>query len=89
MRKLTLLLATCVLVMGTTVGPASAGSTFNPFRTARAAVDLGLDTAKRAVDLGIETAEEVAGEIEDAVTPDNCRPGTRYKDTQGRWHTCR
>lgn len=88
MRKLTLLLATSALIIGAAVGPVSAGS-FNPLRVARDAAHIGLDTAKRTIDLGIETGQDVAEDIADAVTPDNCRPGTRYKDTQGRWRTCR
>jgi hypothetical protein len=88
MRKLTLLLAALTLIAAGIASPTSAGS-FNPFHVVREAVDIGLDTAERAVDLGIETAEEVGEEIEDAVTPDNCRPGERYKGRHGKWHTCR
>ena len=85
MRKLTLLLAASLLIAA---GPASAGS-FNPLRVARNAAHIGLDTAKRTIDLGIETGQDVAADIADVVTPDDCRPGARYKDTQGHWHTCR
>jgi hypothetical protein len=88
MRKLTLLLVASVFAAGATLSPVSAGS-FNPLGVAREAAHIGLDTAKRTIDLGIETGQDVAEDISDAVTPDNCRPGTRYKDTQGHWHTCR
>ena len=87
MRKLTLLLTAAALTAAI-ASPASAGQ-FNPLRTARNAVYIGLDTAKRTIDLGIDTGQEVASDIGDALTPDNCRPGTRYKDSQGHWHTCR
>ena len=86
MRKLMLLLASC-LIAGAIAGPASAGQ-FNPLRVARDAAVIGLDTAKRTIDLGIDTGQDVATDISDALQPD-CRPGMRYKDTQGRWHTCR
>jgi hypothetical protein len=88
MRKLTLLLAASVVIAAGLAGPAAAGS-FNPLRVARDAAHIGLDTAKRTIDLGIETGQDVAEDIADVVTPDNCRRGTRYKDTQGHWHTCR
>jgi alkanesulfonate monooxygenase SsuD/methylene tetrahydromethanopterin reductase-like flavin-dependent oxidoreductase (luciferase family) len=80
MSKTLLALATSALILGASVAPASAD--FHPLRTARAAADLGLDTARRAVDLGLDTAHDI-------VTPDTCRHGTRYKDAQGHWHTCR
>jgi hypothetical protein len=68
-------------------GPVSADN-FNPLRTMKKAVDLGLDTAHRAVDLGLDTAEGAFDVAKDAVTPDKCRPGKYYKSRDGRWHEC-
>jgi hypothetical protein len=74
------LIATCVagiIIIGT-VAPVAADG-FHPFRTARKAANLGLDTAHRAVDLGLDTAKGAFDVARDAVTPDNCRPGKYYK----------
>jgi hypothetical protein len=69
--------------------PVLAEDGFNPFRIARDAAELGLDTAERAVDLGLDTAEEAADAAEDAVTlDDNCPRGEYYKGRDGRWHPC-
>ena len=86
MSRLIATLATAALIFGT-AGPVSADS-FNPFRTVKKAVDLGLDTAHRAVDLGLDTAKGAFDVAEDAVTPDKCRPGKYYKGHDGRWHEC-
>ena len=52
-------------------------------------MDLGLNTAKKAVDLGLDTAEGAVDVAKDAVDFDDCRPGARYKGSDGRWHECR
>jgi hypothetical protein len=87
MTRLIVMLAASALIIGT-AAPVSADS-FNPLRTVKRAVDLGLDTAHRAVDLGLDTAKGAFDVAEDAVTPDNCRPGQHYKGRDGRWHECR
>jgi len=84
-RLITVLVAT--LIIGATAAPVSA-ERFHPLRTARSAVNLGLDTAHRAVDLGLDAAKDVADVVKDAVTFDNCRPGAHYKGADGRWHEC-
>jgi hypothetical protein len=89
MSKLVSLLAASVLIVGASIAPASAGSSFHPLRTARAAANLGLDTARRAIDLGLDTAAGAVDVAKDAVTADNCRPGAHYKGSDGRWHECR
>lgn len=88
MTKLISLLAAAGLLAAVAVESAQAGQ-FHPLRTAKSAVDLGLNTAKRAVDLGLDTAEGALDVAEDAVTPDNCPSGKRYRDRDGVWHTCR
>ena len=60
----------------------------SPLDIARDAAHLGLNTAKKAVDLGLDTAEGAADIAVDAVTPDNCNEGQRYRDNNGNWHTC-
>jgi len=83
------LISVSALAIALAASPALAGD-FNPLKTAKRAVDLGLDTAHKAVDLGLETAEEAADAAEDAVTlDDNCPRGERYKGSDGNWHTCR
>jgi hypothetical protein len=67
----------------------SAPAWSGPLDIARDAANLGLKTAKRAVDLGLDTAKGAVDIAEDAVTPDNCREGQRYRDRNGNWHTCR
>ena len=86
-RTVSVLLASA-LVAGLWGAPVLADSGFHPLRTAKAAVNLGLNTAKKAVDLGLDTAEGAVDMAKDAVTLDNCRPGARYKDSDGRWHEC-
>ena len=85
MSRLIAALAAAALVIGT-AAPVSAD--FNPLRTVKKAVDLGLDTAHRAVDLGLDTAEGAFDVAKDAVTPDKCRPGKYYKGADGRWYEC-
>ena len=86
MPRLIAALAAGALVIGT-AAPVSADN-FNPLRTMKRAVDLGLDTAHRAVDLGLDTAEGAFDVAEDVVTPDKCRPGKYYKGADGRWYEC-
>jgi hypothetical protein len=76
------------LVAGLWGAPVLADPGFHPLRTVRAAANLGLNTAKRAVDLGLDTAAGAVDVAKDAVTLDNCRPGARYKGSDGRWHEC-
>jgi hypothetical protein len=70
------------------LGAASAPAISGPLDIARDAANLGLHTAKRAVDLGLDTAEGAVDIAKDAVTPDNCTPGERYRDRDGDWHRC-
>jgi hypothetical protein len=86
MSRLIAMLAVAGLFLGV-AGPVSAES-FHPLRTARALAHFGLNTAHLAVDLGLDTAKGAVNVVEDAVTPDNCRPGAYYKGANGRWHKC-
>ena len=87
-RKAVSVLVAGIFVAGLCGAPAWAGSGFHPLRTARAAANLGLNTAKKAVDLGLDTAAGAVDVAKYAVTLDNCRPGARYKGSDGRWHEC-
>ena len=86
MTRLIATLAACLLILAG-AAPVSADG-FHPLRTMKSTVDLGLHTAHRAVDLGLDTAEGAFDVAKDVVTPDNCRPGARYKGSDGRWHEC-
>jgi hypothetical protein len=77
----TVALVAAAILLASTAAPAWSG----PLDVAHDAANLGLHTAKRAVDLGLDTAQGAV----DIITPKNCRPGTRYRDHEGRWHTCK
>ncbi len=87
MTKLISVLAAAGLFMAIAVENVEAGQGFNPLRTVKSAVDLGLNTAKRAVDLGLDTAKGAVNVAKNAV-PDNCPSGERYRGRDGEWHAC-
>jgi hypothetical protein len=88
MTKLVAVLAATGLLIGISVESVEAGQAFHPLRTIRSAANLGLNTAKRAVDLGLDTAKGAVDVAKNAVTPDNCPRGERYRGRDGEWHIC-